>query len=272
MAWGTDSLFQRVWKAHGVQTFVIPAPRGYLSRKPVVASLATSLPSLTHLHVEHEQGASRLSTLLQRIGGRLTFLRGSTGSLLLQLTSAALSCTALESLCIIDRSECGCGLQQARDMLACLTACPSLTELTVIDYVRTGAWPDGTTLYPVLPQLRHLHVRTAQRVFGHRQPPELPFPVLTPNLARIALVLCSTQPVDMCESIDTQSLPHLTHCHIDCIDMWGPSREWIKARERLKARLGAVWCETENEVARWRADRAWKRSVGLPDEVEDYSA
>lgn len=156
MAWDADPLYGRVWKSDRAQTFVLPAPPNHFNSELIVATLAASLPSLTHLHIKCMQEASSVSTLLQRMDSRLTLLQGSTASLL-QPPSAALSCTALVSLCIYDCDECGCRAEEMSNMFACLTACPTLTELAVIARSR-DMWPLKTIHLIALPQMRYLHL------------------------------------------------------------------------------------------------------------------
>ena len=152
-------------------------------------------------------------------------------------------------------------------MLVYLRACPSLTELTVIG-CQQKHWPMETVSIAVLPQLRYLQLHT-HRLFSPMQPDQLT-PLCSPSLSHLALVLAAGQPTWLLDLIDTQRLPHLTHCHVSCITPASQHTEWTAARERLKARLGSVCCDKEKDVARWRADRVWRRSVGLSDHADDY--
>ena len=267
MAWGTDALYSRVWKAHSVESFVLPAPSDYLINKLIIATLATSLPSCTHLHVDNKQEASSVSTLLLHLGSRLSFLRCDSASLL-QLPSAAISCIALVSLCIFDRHPCESRIQQVTDVFRCLTACASLVELTIIACGAADVWPEGTAYYTPLPQLRHLHIHNQRGLCNDQMVPR--YANLTPSLIHLALVLIQGQPVSLFDWIDTQRLPLLTHLHVGYTTPSLSNREWAAAVERLKVRMSAVWCEKEDDVARWRADRVWRRSLGLPDEADSF--
>ena len=270
MAWGSDTLYDRVWETHSVSTFVLPAPSNYLGKHKVIATLAASLPSCTQLHVDHEQEASSVSKLLRRLNGPLAFLRGSTASLL-QLPSAAISCTWLVSLCIFDRDSCNFCAEQLSAIFASLTTCPSLAELSVIARSR-DAWPSSDIVYLcTLLQMRHLHFHIYRRLDFNPVQSQLPWSILTPNLTHLALVVHHSQHTSLLDSIDSHRLQQLTHCHVSCVDPRTERSEWAEARARLKERLGAVWCEKEEEVVRWRADRVWRRSVGLSDPAEDYS-
>ena len=103
MAWGHDASHTRAWMAHSVQSLIIPS--GALDNHAgelVIATVAAALPSCTQLHIDGAQDASRVSELMQRLGGRLVFLRSSTPSLL-RLPYVIHACTSLKSLCNFDR-------------------------------------------------------------------------------------------------------------------------------------------------------------------------
>ena len=211
MAWGGDALHARVWTTHSVQVFTVPCSLNFLTTELVVTTLAVALPSLQYLVVDHKQEASRVSALLQRLGSCLVFLRSCTVSLL-QLPSAAASCTALESLCIFDYDACECDAEQISAIFSSLTACPSLTELNVTA-CPPCAWPRRDFVYLcALPQLRFLHIRV------HRNSGEsglrLPCSILIPNLTHLALVLGKSQLKSLLNAINTQRLPQLTRCHV----------------------------------------------------------
>ena len=267
MAWGTDRLGQRVWKTHSVQSFVLPTAN-YLTQELVVAALSAALPSCTHLHIEHREEASTVSELLQRMGSRLAFLRGSTTSLY-QLPSAVVACTALVSLYVSDHEACGLSAEQVGGIFRCLADCPTLTELSVVTRQK-DCWPNDKVHFAYMPQLRFLHLRMHHRVLECTQSPQL-YPLLFPSIAHLALVLDPQQPVSLVRCIDKQRLPQLSHCHLHSIEPASDTAEGREAREQLRARLGAAWCESEDNVVRWRVDRVWRRSVGLSDEAEDYS-
>ena len=46
--------------------------------------------------------------------------------------------------------------------------------------------------------------------------------------------------------------------------------EWSEAVDKLREQLGGVWCDRWDDVVRWRADRVWRRSAGLPDPPEPW--
>ena len=268
MAWDTDTLYQRVWKTHSVQVFTVRCEvLAYLDSSLVIATLAASLPSLTSLLIEHDCEASSVNMLLKRLGSRLPFLHACTDSLF-KLPAVIAWCTALVSLCIVDRHACQCNTEKITDMLKCLAQCPTLTELTVIACAQER-WPVQPVYFHPIPQLRYLHIHMPRLLDSTR--PELPWPTLTPNITHLALVLHASQVVSLLHSIDSQLLPQLTCIHVSCIHPASQSMEWSDARARLRARFGPVWCEQEEQVVRWRADRVWKRSNGLFDNADDYS-
>ena len=128
MVWGTNSIPEsaRAWQAQSVQSFALPTLHipGYLT-SDIVTTLAATLTSLTHLHVQSEQDTAHVSALLQHFGGRLTFFRVPAVSLQLS-PSVALSCTALVSLYINDERTWTKLGESIQSSLACLASCPSV--------------------------------------------------------------------------------------------------------------------------------------------------
>ena len=163
--------------------------------------------------------------------------------------------------------------EQLTSAFASLPNCPALRELTVISSkhlarpVRTGI----LAALP-LPQLTYLHLHTDDLL----SPDEMQHfcaKLLTPNLTHCVLAVHELQDFTLFPALSSQRFPpQLTHCHICPIEApkirdWS----WAAAMKRFRQRLGAVWCEKKDDVLRWRADRVWKRSVGLPDEAEEYA-
>ena len=273
MVWGSDqpadSSSEAVWKAQSVRSLVFPIGfrLGYLGSARAMATVAAALPALTHIDMSRERVAVDVSALLQLVCDRLAFLRCS----MCQLTgfsSVAAACTALKSLCIIVDSRLT--EDEIGGAFASLNNCSSLQELSVI--ARRGVlFPFRTLCLASLPQLTYLHLHSDQ-VLRDDVAQQLCSTLLTPNLRHLALVLAWWQAVSLVHTIDSQRLAQLTHVHLICI---GPlqlkdSDRWSEGRDALRAKLGAAWCQKEDDVVRWRADRLWKRSVGLPDEGEEY--
>ena len=215
-------------------------------------------------------GRQSVCRLRQRMGSRLSFLRCDT-ALLVPLASTTASCTALVSLCIDVRYvNSDCEEREMSAVFASLIVCPSLTELSITacaQYPRPGR--AAIVHVNGLPRLRflHIHVYSGARETYLRPP----WSILTPNLTHLALVLHQSQLTSLAASIDSQRLPQLTHCHVSCNRLSTERTESIQARTRLKERLGAIWCDKEEYVVGWRADRVWRRSVVLLDRAEDYS-
>ena len=96
--------------------------------------------------------------------------------------------------------------------------------------------------------------------------------MLTPNLTHVAFVLAKQQALAVSQFITTQYRPpQLSHCDVGLLSAEASEvtdNEWLEVRATLTERLGSVWCEKEDDVVRWRADRVWRRSVGLLDEAE----
>ena len=282
MAWGTDSLYTRVWKAPSVQSFTVlarAAPSGFFTNKLVRAAFAASLPSVTHLHVEGELDPLMMSSLMQKVGYRLVFLRSTTAALQQLPSSFATTCSALTSLCLLDSESCGLSVQVIDSVLACLVGCPTLTELSVIA-LNHSLWPGTAVHFFHLPQLRYLHIRT-YRVLDYIDtlPEHHRYSMLSPNITHLALVLDKTQHPSLFDAINLHRMPLLTHCHVSCINPSATStsqeerlvqQKWAIATSELSVRFVDAWCEYEEDVVRWRADRVWRRSVELPDEAEDY--
>ena len=139
-------------------------------------------------------------------------------------------------------------------------------ELTVIG-LPFYLWRSSPARQTTLARLRYLHVDGQHSYSSQRelQPPQ-PFDLRTPNIVHLALHTSFVmQTVPLLQSIDMQRCPLLTHCHI----RHDPSADdETQALFELRARLGNVWCISDNYVARWRADRVWRRSVKLPDPRE----
>ena len=272
MAWAADPLFARVWKTHSVESYAICA-RDYLSKPLVVTTLATALPSCTHLSFDHGQGASSMNALLWRLGGRLTFLRAPTASLL-QLPSVAPILIALTSLSIVDSEVCG--WSAGADQQPLRLPADQLPEPSGIDCHCSQARCVARTSLCV-PRIPPSAAALAPTFLPHAAqngtPPWPLYTILTPHITHLALVLGSPQPVSLLQSINFQTLPHLTHCHVNSIvPSMESNRSWDEARTHLSQELGNAWCEREDDVVRWRADRIWKRSVGLPDAEDQYKA
>ena len=84
MAWGSNPLYDRVWKARGVRSLVVPtqAPPSYLSDDLVVTTLATSLPSVNYLRLDAVfEPADGASKLLRLLSGQLQFSSAPAPSL-----------------------------------------------------------------------------------------------------------------------------------------------------------------------------------------------
>ena len=226
---------------------------------------AVPLPSSSnlHLHVEREDEAA-INALLERQGDRVEFLSIRNPSLQ-NVLSAAVVCTALTSLCITSEYTSGLREDQLSSVFAGLAQCTSLTELTLV-VGNTPVWDMEPVQMVSLPQLRHLHLNTHCALHQIDSRPGQPANILTPSLTHLVLVIDLRHATALCRSINTQRFPHLTRCHLRCTQRWGrESSGWREANASLRARLGDVWCEKEEEVIRWRADRVWRRSIGLPD-------
>ena len=67
--------------------------------------------------------------------------------------------------------------------------------------------------------------------------------------------------------------PSLTHVHVG---VWGKPHnaqivdcvEWDSAVQAVRSALGSAWCESVDDVVAYREDVLWRRSAGLPSEVE----
>ena len=271
MAWGSKPLYDRVWKAHRVQSLFLPPQtwREYLSDDDQlnVTTLAKALPSCTHLHLHAQQDPSDVHRLLRQFGRRLLFLH-SPAATISQLPSADVQYTALTSLSLSDDGTHDWSGEGISDTLASLSSyCPQLNELTVVSRM-LAPWRDVAVSLAPIPQLRylHCHIESARIVVQGTLPQ--PFQtMLTPNLTHLSLTLDQSQAVPVLLFLNAQQrLPQLTRFHIRCSQSQPDWKQmWVEEKERLKSRLGAVWCEKEEEVVRWRADRVWRRSVGLAD-------
>ena len=272
MARGNDPYSERMWTAHSVQTFVLPeqAQAHYLDNDLVVTTLSTALPSCTHFRVEgrYVNPAEVAKLLQQPLGGRLTFFQ-CTAPIISGLPSLGASCSALASLTITDTESDELRGDKINNIYACLASCASLTELSVVNSGWAVQFDIPAYLIP-LPQLEFLHVHADRIIVKDGQPLDS---LLTPNLTHIALALRESQLMPLTSLLQSisafrqQRLPHLTHVYVDCNEE-GYGKEWRRAVRGLMEEPGAVWCEREDDVVRWRADRLWKRSVGLLDVVE----
>lgn len=67
--------------------------------------------------------------------------------------------------------------------------------------------------------------------------------------------------------------PSLQKCHI-ALQLTGAASsdekdDWPNAIDALRRQLGEVWCDSEEEVRLARSDVEWRRSVGLPDVMDE---
>ena len=275
---GGSSSSDDAWIAQSVRSLVLPS-RSYwhLSTDRAVETLTAALPSVVMVNVQSERDVAIVSALLRRVCNRLTFLRATTDQLL-RFPSEAPSYSSLTSLFLVDIvywQSSRLSDDQICGIFASLTDCTVLRELTVITTVITCArtpFPVRALFLAALPLLTYLHLRIDQPLTGN-DVQQLCSTLLTPNLAHLALALHESQSVDTLQAIDAQlhQLPHLAHFFIGRIH--SPTRlsgEWREERRRLSERLGDVWCEKEDDVLCWRADRLWRRSVGLSDEADKY--
>ena len=146
----------------------------------------------------------------------------------------------------------------------------SLSELTIDAFSGSVSFNQQTALVGCLaslPRLRYLSFRTNCVL-------DALYTSLPPTITHLLLEPFHRQAIEMPDKFNFGLLPHLTHFHVRCrspLSVLDISR-WALAQARMKLQLGAAWCEKENDVVRWRADRVWQRSVGLPDEAEMYPA
>ena len=152
---------------------------------------------------------------------------------------------------------------QMRSILAGLSSCPVLAELTVV----VNRWP----LFPILalplasmPRLRGLHIRADSTLVWDDA---RPLAAAGSAITHLALGLNRQMSAPLIQSISTQHLPHLSHCYVGHNYDWSihhvHQEKWRDLRVSLEEQLGSVWCKYEDEVVCQRADRVWKRSVGL---------
>ena len=173
MAWGSNPLYDRAWKARSVQSFVLPylSPPDYLSNDLVVTTLVTTLPSLTHLRLDARQEPKGVLKLLQQVGRRLLFLACPT-AVVSQLLSPTVSCSALTSLSFRHDGARTLSEAETTTIFASLT---SLTELTLTD----RSWRNRPIYLAPLPRLTYLHVDSQCVAVCGGQPLDS---ILTPNL------------------------------------------------------------------------------------------
>ena len=277
MAWGSVTHCMLLWTAPSVQSFVMPpaTPHDYIS-VPVARTLDLALPSLMDLRVEFRQERKVfgwLPNVWTWIGDRLRFVRLTAASLN-DLPRVGQFCTRLVSLVMFYDGQFGLGTYQLRDLFATAMKLAALTELTVVGFERY--WPAPGVQLVVPPHLRYLHLHL-YRGMDQTGPPNAPNVeldvVLSPNLNHLALVVDKLQGHSLLQSVNTQHLPLLVRCHIGCVHPTAVQNGgWLEAMQPVKQLLSNAWCEKEDDVVRWRADRVWKRSVGLPDETEEYPA
>jgi len=63
--------------------------------------------------------------------------------------------------------------------------------------------------------------------------------------------------------------PSLTHVHIGVQDKLSDEQSsecvvWDAVMQRVRAAVGAAWCDSADDVVAWREDVMWRREVGLP--------
>ena len=281
MAWDTDSptvsSSDSVRQTQSVRSLVLPygSSWSHLNNDQAVATVVSALPSLTHLHAEYERKVDIVGGLLQRVCNRLVFLSCTTAQLP-RFPSVAATCTSLTSLCVVDTVDRRYNRMtdgQLSDVFASLSNCTALRELTVITHTHT-AFPIHTLFVAALPELTYLQVRTDDHL-THNDLQQLCNTLLTPNLTHLALAVHESYVLNTLRAMTAHpQLPQLTRCFVDSIrTIEQPNEVWLEAATSLRGelQLGAAWCEKEDDVVRWRADRVWKRSAGLPDEAEMYA-
>ena len=173
------------------------------------------------------------------------------------------------SLIVFHNERVGLHIWQLNNVFQAAASCATLEQLTVIAQERCAWAYRPVPVQLAMPnRLRYLHFRTHRELdFPHLQHAEFDIP-LPATITHLALVIDEAQGKSLLHTIDTEHLPHLTHCHVNCRHPTD-NRGWQAAIQAVRQELGAERCEKEEDVMLWRADRVWQRSVDLPDDAEE---
>ena len=273
MVWGDDVDTTPLWRgATTVRSLVLnslpprapQAPLAELDYKTdKMLTALEALPALTHLtlHIDNSP-KDALQHTTQQLSDRLIFLR-----LHLKVPlrpSVALTCSALQSLCLTIDSEGQRGVLRVLDSLPLL---PRLSQLAIQDTRdRSPIRPASLVLPPLPATLTYFQLFSWVNVSALSQPPGTTtvalHTALPPSLLCLSIALADESVFDTLLSSLPAQCPQLTHCFVGARVMHTP--DWAQRVEVLKGQLGAgVWCDSENEVEQQRLDRLWQREAKM---------